>query len=418
MFSEQAVTILSGLFVGVYLARSIGPEKFGVLSYVIAFSSFISVFSRLGMESILVREISTHRSESSSYMGTVFYMMLCGGALSALLTSFILFFLGEEASVRKYLAIISLGIMFQGFLVIDYNFQSEFKARFSARVKIISIVITSFLKMFMAYLNAPLSLFFVAYAFDYLMIGFSLYVVHYLTKGPLFLGSLNWKLAKSLISNAFPMVMSGVATIAMVKTDHIMIKNMLCAKSLGIYAAAAKIYEGWSTLALVLSLSIFPIFLHEKKKSQKAYKEKVGIFFMCFFWVSVAFSIFVSIFSGWIILLLYGAEYSSGQSILSILIWAAPLISIGFISTRYLIAEKMQNKVAIRNWVSLALNIPLNYVFITIFDVEGAAISTLISLFFAHYVIDYLDQNLKELAKIRSRGIFCFKAPKKSGCGN
>jgi len=74
-------------------------------------------------------------------------------------------------------------------------------------------------------------------------------------------------------------------------------------------------------------------------------------------------------------------------------------------SARYLIVEGLQKKIAKRNWIAIMINIPSNYVLIPMLGVNGAVISTMISMFFAHYLLDYLDPDLVELRKIKNSSL-------------
>jgi len=76
MMAEQLLRILSGVFVGIYIARYLGPENFGVLSYVLAIATFMIAISRLGMDAILVRELINAPEKEQLLMGTAFWMMV------------------------------------------------------------------------------------------------------------------------------------------------------------------------------------------------------------------------------------------------------------------------------------------------------------------------------------------------------
>ena len=66
----------------------------------------------------------------------------------------------------------------------------------------------------------------------------------------------------------------------------------------------------------------------------------------------------------------------------------------------------MQKKIAKRNWIAVGINVPLNYFFIQWMGIEGAAWVTLISLFIVHYVIDWIDDDLSTLIKVKNSAIF------------
>ena len=69
MIFEYIVKIISVFFVTIYIARYLGPESFGLLTYALAILSIFMVLSRLGMESILVREVSKSKEKTSLILG-------------------------------------------------------------------------------------------------------------------------------------------------------------------------------------------------------------------------------------------------------------------------------------------------------------------------------------------------------------
>jgi O-antigen/teichoic acid export membrane protein len=57
------------LFVGVWVARYLGPENFGTLNYVIAFLALFGPFYKLGLDQIIVRNLVQQKSEKEEGFG-------------------------------------------------------------------------------------------------------------------------------------------------------------------------------------------------------------------------------------------------------------------------------------------------------------------------------------------------------------
>ena len=54
---DRLVRIFGGLFIGIWIARYLGPSDFGVLNYALAYVAFFQVFVNLGLNQIVVREL-------------------------------------------------------------------------------------------------------------------------------------------------------------------------------------------------------------------------------------------------------------------------------------------------------------------------------------------------------------------------
>ena len=54
----KIINILSGLFVGILVARYLGPENFGLMNYVISYVTLFSILANFGLDNIEIRELS------------------------------------------------------------------------------------------------------------------------------------------------------------------------------------------------------------------------------------------------------------------------------------------------------------------------------------------------------------------------
>ena len=72
MFAEQLLRMLAGLLVGIWVARYLGPEQFGIFIYAIAFTSLVSSIASLELKGIVVRNLVKVPEQRDVYLGTVF----------------------------------------------------------------------------------------------------------------------------------------------------------------------------------------------------------------------------------------------------------------------------------------------------------------------------------------------------------
>ena len=406
MFFEQGVRFFSLILVGIYIARYLGPEKFGLLSYAIAIVAIFMSISRLGMESILVRELIIYSEERKEYLGTAHCLMFIASIISVALISSIISLFENDSQTKLYIFIISIGMIFQTFLVIDYSFQSQVKAKYSSIAKSIALSLGALIKIYLVYIQADLILFVFSYALDQVLIFLFLVVIYVGKKQPNFLFVFNINIAKQLLKSIWPMVLSSLAIILYMRIDQVMIKNMLDSEQLGLYAAITRIYEAWVMVSVILCTSLLPAIVKSKGLLQKKYENRLSLLFSLVFWLSIAIAAITTLFSESIIRISFGVEYVQASLVFTIIMWSAVFAALGSVTFRYLIAESMEKKITIRTLVALVINILLNLVLIPVYGIEGAAVSTLICLLVANYVIDYFDKELQILVKIKNRAIF------------
>src|SRR5512139_3333034 len=81
-FTDNILRMGVGLFVGIWLARYLGPQKFGIFSYAIAFVALFSPLASLGLDDIVVRNLVRDAALRDETLGTAFVLKLAGGAVS------------------------------------------------------------------------------------------------------------------------------------------------------------------------------------------------------------------------------------------------------------------------------------------------------------------------------------------------
>ena len=146
-----------GLFVGVWIARYLGPEQFGILSYAQAFVALFSALATLGLDSIVIRDIVREPQYKDMLLGTAFILKLSGGIIaisiafcSVLLTN------PDDVQLQLMVMIISSSIIFQSFNTIDFWFRAEMLSKYTAYSNILGLIIISLIKIYLIITSAPL----------------------------------------------------------------------------------------------------------------------------------------------------------------------------------------------------------------------------------------------------------------------
>lgn len=406
MMAEYGLRIVSAIFVSIYVARYLGPEQFGVLSYALAIVAIFMAVSRLGMESILVRDLAKYPQQAKAYMSTAFGLMVIAALAGLVILSTLVYFFESDPQTKIYIWIIATSLLFQTLLVVDYAFQAQVKAKYASIAKSIALAVSSSIKVYLVWIEADLQAFAIAHAFDHLIIAIMLVSMHIAQKQQSFLSGFDRNLVKPLLKSAWPMVLASLATIVYMRIDQIMIKNMLDAYQLGLYSAASKIYEGWIVITYVISISLLPAIIRAREHSQQVYSRGLTALFSLVFWLSIFVAAFVTVLGVDLIEIAFGKAYEGAASSLIIIMWTSAFASLGFVSARYLTVEGMENKIFFRTLMALLLNVILNFLLIPIYGIEGAAISTLISIIFSSYVLDYFDPALKQQLTIKNKALF------------
>ena len=406
LFVEKILRMVVGLFVGIWIARYLGPEQFGLFSYAQSFVGLFAAIATLGLDGIVVRELIKDESRLNELIGTAFWLKVTGaiGVLVVLAIAVDLISIGTYANTLVF--IIASATIFQSFNVIDFYFQSKVMSKFAVYANMISLFLSSIVKITLILNEATLVAFAWVVLFDSLILACG-YIYFYLKqKNSIFF---HWKFSKqtavSLLKDSWPLILSGMVIAIYMKIDQIMIKEMIDSKAVGQYAAAVKLSEAWYFIPMVIASSLFPAIVNAKEQSKELYYERLQKLYDLMVWIAIAIALPITFLSDWIINLLYGAQYSQSGAILMIHIWAGVFVFLGVVSSKWFISENLQKYSFYRTLAGALINIILNYILIPVYGIYGAAYATLVSQAIASYLFNITNKKLRYTFLLQTNAI-------------
>ena len=403
---EKLFKIFVGLFIGIWIARYLGPTQFGLLSYAQSFVGFFGAIASLGFDSVLVRELVKNSSLSKDFLGTAFILKLIATLFSILLLYFISIIVNDKYE-NILIMIISISLIFKAFNVIDIFFQSKVISKYSVYSNIFALFVSSIVKIFLIFFKAPLIAFVFVIVFETFLVSIS-YLYWYLkVSGEFFFKKIkfNFNIAKNLLKSGLPLLLSSMAVALYMRVDQIMIQNMIDSRAVGNYAVAVKLSEVFYFFPGIIVNSLFPSVITAKKMSDKLYYERFKFLFMLVFVICLISALIIVVFGKDIIDLLYGEKYLDASKVLIIHIWTGIFVSLGLVSGKWYIIENLENYLFFRTILGLILNIILNFFLIPILNIEGAAIATLISQIFVGYFFDLFFSKTQKLFFIKTQAL-------------
>ena len=82
LFFDKILRMGVGLLVGLWIARYLGPDKFGQISFAKSLVALFSAIAALGLRSIVVRDIVRNPESTDETLGTAFLMQFISGFIS------------------------------------------------------------------------------------------------------------------------------------------------------------------------------------------------------------------------------------------------------------------------------------------------------------------------------------------------
>ena len=385
LLAERLLAMMLALFINLYVIRYLGPNLFGKFSYAASYVSLLEAIAKLGLDSIVIRNIVFKESLTNEVLGTAFILKLCASVVTIFLASTSILLVDNHQEIQILVWIISLSLIFSAFDVIDFWFQSKVLSGYMAVVRSLQLIISSIIKL--VFVNLKLSVFFFAWilCFDGLfkVIG----MIYSYLKNDQKLSA--WKINKNqvnlLLKDSWPLILSSVMVTLYVKIDQVMLGNMSNIKAVGNYAAAIRFSEVWYFIPIIICSSLFPYILQAKQRNQEEYYRRLQQLYDFMIWLSLLIGLFVTFSAGFLVDKLLGSEFRESATILVLHIWAVPFVFLGVARNQWLMAENLTKFSFASTVLGAISNILLNLVLIPTYSGVGAAIATLISYAISGY---------------------------------
>lgn len=408
---ERVIRMFVSLFTGIYVARYLGPESFGLLSYALSFVGLFSIISTLGLDEIVVRNLVRNAAQREKILGTAFLLKLIGFIIMLSAVYIAARLTSDDNYSTTLILIIAFGILFQSFNVIDVFFESQVLAKFSSCAKFFSLTGASILKIWFVYIQAPLLWFAWTFVLENAFLAICL-VFFYNRKN---LAIHRWQFegqrASNYLRDSWPLILSGLAVMLYMRIDQIMIKLIIDSEAVGYYAVAVKLSEAWYFIPTAICSSLFPAILKAKKINEEIYYDRLQKLYDLMFWMAICVALPISFFAKDLLKLLFGSQYITATGVLKIYVWSGLFVYLGVASGKYLIAENLLWLSFVRTWAGCVINIFLNLVLIPSYGITGAAWSTVISYAIAN-VSMALSPKARESLYMMSNSFFPFRKRK------
>ncbi len=394
LLGEKILRIVAGLFVGIWVARYLGPQQFGLLSYAGSFVGLFTAFAALGLDSIVVRELVKDETKRDQLIGTAFWLKLLGAIAVLFLLTLALQLTENDKLTNTLIFIIASATVFQSFNVIDFYFQSKVLSKYVVYANIVSLSLSSLLKILLILNEAPLIAFAWVVLFDSLVLTSGYLYIYYHKHLSFRTWRFNMGTARNYIRGGFPLMLSGVFVSIYMKIDQVMIKEMLDSTAVGQYAAATKLSEAWYFIPVVISGSLFPAIINAQENII-LYYNRIQKLYDSMVYIGLLVALPMMFLGNWLVEFLYGGQYNQAGDVLVVHIWAGIFIGLLVASGKWIINENLNRHALYRNITGAIINIVLNYFLIKSFGILGAAYATLISYIIAGFAYDFFNSKLR-----------------------
>lgn len=386
----KVITLLSGLLIGIIVARYLGPEQYGLMNYIISYVFLFQTFAIFGLDAIEIREEAKGAIPYLQIIGTAFWLKVIFGCffmVVAIITSWIM---EADANTTFLVTIYSFTIVLNSFSVIRNYFFAIVQNEHVVKSEIARTLIGLVIKFVLTWMHASLTLFIIAYMFDIVLLS-SGYIITYKDKiGSIWQWSFNMKYAKYLLKESLPLLLTSTAVIIYQRIDQVMIGQMIDKESVGYFSVASRFVEILVFFPMMLSRTITPILVKIRERNEEEYVAKAQQFMNISVWLSFFASTFVSCIASLLVKYTFGDTYIPAVAVLQIMSFKAAVVALSNTAGSMLVTEGLQRFAIFRDSFGCIVCIALNYLLLPRYGIIAAAFVAIASVVSAGYLADAL----------------------------
>lgn len=404
LLGGKIVNMILSFFVSLATARYLGPDNFGSINYVAAYVSFFSSITSLGLSVIVIKEVSMGNEDDNEVIWTGILMRFLTAVFSTVSVIALVSVTDSKDPLIVRIAVLeSIGILASAFDTFMYWFQGKLLGKYTSIAGVLAYLGMSLYRIYLLANGADILWFAFATSVDTLILS-SVLMIFYIKQNGFHL-KVSLALGKRLMRQSYHYMISGLIAILYSKVDQIMLKHMLDSYSVGLYSVALAIAGLWGMIPSAFIQSVSPILYKDAEENRQMFYKRLKQSYAGIWLLNICWSVLISVFSYWVIYLLYGEEYLGAQGALIIVVWYTGISSIGSLTQVYLATEDKNKYVNYFAVAGLVTDVILNFLLIPKFGIMGAATATLATYTVIHIVMPLVLRETRTAGKLVIQGM-------------
>lgn len=391
LFIDRGVRIGVGLLVFAWLARYLGPEDFGKLSFALAFVALFQTLTVLGLNRIVVRDIARDPGCANRTLGTTLALQFLAAVLAnGLIFGLIAWVRPDDAVTRSLVAIIGLGLLFQVREAVRYWFESQLQSRYTVWAENSVFLLAAGIKLLLIWAEAPL----IAFAWAILAeMGFgatALFLTYARRTGQLRQWRVDWTVAKTLLSAGWPLLLTALALMVQHRIGQILLAEMAGDVALGQFAAAYRVIEVLNTVPMIISSTLAASIAQLSHADRPGYQARLRDLYRIMLLAFLGVALPILLLADWLIPLVFGRQYQQAAEYLPWLLMPLFFTFFGVARGLFITSENLFRHALISALSGATVNVLLNLALIPRFGAHGVIAAGTLSGFVTVFVMDAL----------------------------
>ena len=379
LFAGESLGRLIKLGLIVYAARELGAGGWGIFAYALSIASLLMIFSDMGIENLVAREISQKKYNHKMFISAAFLLKSIILTISITLVIFVSPYISNITEARGLFFIIAVIFFFDvirnmGFAInrVMEKMEREMMTKVTMNFVILGLGI-----VLISMNPSPLSL---AIAYATGSATGALLILSCIRKNIIeFITKTNTEAVKLVLETALPFAVMALVGSIMGNTDIFMLGIWKAPEDIGLYAAAQRFFQFIIIVPSMIASASFPLMARLANKDNEKFKVVLEKTLEVFMLIGIPITFGGLILANQIIPLVFGQAYLEAipvfQILMIMLLVSFPLILL----INSIFVYNQQKKLVAANIFGVIMNVILNFFLIPKFGITGAAVATLAS---------------------------------------
>ena len=400
---DRGVRMVLAVFVGLWVARYLGPGQLGLLNYALAGVALAGPLAELGFEAVARREFVLAPKSGAVLAGTVLRLRLLGGVMAAVAIAGVALLSGMSAKEGRLFVLLAIGLLQPGPMVAESWLQSRLEAGKSVVPQWIAMCMGAGLRIGAIVWRAPVEAF---AAIVVVEMGLAAVLVVGSARATGFqFGRFDPSLARRLLSESWPLAVASVAVMIYMRVDILMLRWMAGETASGQYAAAVRLSELGYFIPMIVAASVQPLLARLYQGDGKSYLRELQKYFELSTLMAYVLALPAGLLAPWIIRLAYGPQYADAAVILAVHAWAVVFVFLGVARSQFLINAGLTQFSLFCTVAGAVANVILNLFLIPRWGGEGAAMATVVSYAVSAWMTSFFSHKVRPVGWMQTKAM-------------
>jgi len=407
LLADQLLRMAAGMLVGVWMARYLGPEHFGWLSYALAVVGMVSAFTSLGLNAVVVRELARSPEDAPAWLGSAFFIRSAGAAVGFLACVAVAFLGAAPAeATRSLVVIVATGMVFQTLDVVDWLYQARGTARVSAWVRSVACGLANGVKVALILAEAPVTALAAAGVAELAFTAVGWWWTVQRQGASLRTWRCERARVKALLHESWPLGLAGLAIYVQAYADQLMIGTWVGASELGQYAAAMRVVSVFAFVPMVVQTVAAPEITRAKRDDETLYQRRLHSLYRLMFALFVGMALPLIVLGPPAAQWLYGASYSGAAVLIPWMALRLFFTNFGVARSVFLTNEGLFRFGLVTAVAGAVVNLSLNVFLVPRWGVRGAIVASLVSFAVTTFALEIFEPKARRNLRLMARAIF------------